>query len=195
MHHADAVGQRERFFLVVRDEDRRDAELALDLADGPPQFLADLGVERAEGLVHQQHLRPVRQRARHGDALLLAARELRRQAVVHALERDQPQQLLAARAALRAPSPCARAARTRCCRRRSCGGTARSAGRRSRPRARARTRASRRWPCRKTRPWSISVRPAMARSSVLLPLPLGPSSTRNSPCSTLSETSLTTGIA
>ena len=34
----------------------------------------------------------------------------------------------------------------------------------------------------------------MARSSVLLPLPLGPSSTRNSPCSTFSETSLTTGI-
>ncbi len=100
VHHADAIGQRERFFLVVRDEDGRHAELALDLADRAAQFLADLGVERTEGLVHQQHLRPVRECARHRDALLLAARELGRQAVVHALERDQAQQLLAARTTL-----------------------------------------------------------------------------------------------
>ncbi len=33
----------------------------------------------------------------------------------------------------------------------------------------------------------------MARSSVLLPLPLGPSSTKNSPSATSSDTSLTTG--
>ena len=69
-------------------------------ADRAAQFFADLRVERAEGLVEQQHLRLVRERARHGDALLLAAGELRRQAVVHALERDQPQQLLAAGPAL-----------------------------------------------------------------------------------------------
>ena len=100
MHHADAVRERERLLLVVRDEDRGDAELALDLANGPAQFLADLGVERAEGLVQQQHLRPVRKRARHGHALLLPAGELRRQAIVHALERHEPQQLLASRASL-----------------------------------------------------------------------------------------------
>ena len=35
----------------------------------------------------------------------------------------------------------------------------------------------------------------MARSSVLLPLPLGPSSTKNSPSPMSSETSLTTGDA
>ena len=33
----------------------------------------------------------------------------------------------------------------------------------------------------------------MARSSVLLPLPLGPSSTKNSPSPMSTETSLTTG--
>ncbi len=33
VHHADAVGEREGFFLVVRDQHRRDAEFALDLAD------------------------------------------------------------------------------------------------------------------------------------------------------------------
>ena len=64
---------------------------------------ADLGVERAEGLVEQQHLRFVGQRARHRDALLLAAGELRRQAVVHAIERHQPQQLRAPLAPLRRP--------------------------------------------------------------------------------------------
>ena len=96
VHDADAVGHREGLVLVVRDEDGRDAELLLDLADRAPQFLADLGVERAERLVEQQHLGPVGERARDRDALLLAARELGRQALVHALERDELQQLLRA---------------------------------------------------------------------------------------------------
>ncbi len=42
----------------------------------------------------------MRQRARDGDALLLPARELCRQSVVHALEGHELQQFLAARAAL-----------------------------------------------------------------------------------------------
>ena len=81
------------------DQHRGDAELALHLADGAAQLLADLGVERAEGLIEQQHLGLVRQGARHRHALLLAAGQLRRQPLVHALERHQPQQLLAACAA------------------------------------------------------------------------------------------------
>ena len=95
MHHADAVGERKRLFLVVRDEDRRDVQLALDLADRAAQFFADLGIERAERLVHQQHFGPMRERARDRDALLLAAGELRGQPVVHAFERDELQQFLA----------------------------------------------------------------------------------------------------
>src|SRR4029078_11404389 len=43
------------------------------------------------------------------------------------------------------------------------------------------------------RPCSTPVSPAIARSSVLLPLPLGPSRTKNSPSPTSSETSVTTG--
>ena len=70
------------------------------LPDGAPQFLADLGVERAERLVEQEHFRPVRERAGDGDALLLAAGKLGRQALVHALERDELQQLCAPRHAL-----------------------------------------------------------------------------------------------
>ena len=101
MHDADAIGEREGFFLVVRDEDRRDLQLALDFADRAAQFLADLCIERAERLVHQQHLRPVRQGARHRDALLLSTRQLRRQPIIHAVQRHELQQFLAPRAALR----------------------------------------------------------------------------------------------
>ena len=95
VHDADGVGEREGFFLVVRHQHRGDAEFALHGADGAPEFFADLGVERAEGFVEQQHLRLVRQRARHGDALLLAAGELARQALVHAFERHELEQFLA----------------------------------------------------------------------------------------------------
>ena len=76
-------------------EHGRDPELALHLADGAAQLLADLGVQGAEGLIEQQHLGLVRQRTRHRHALLLAAGELRRQPLIHALERHQAQQLLA----------------------------------------------------------------------------------------------------
>ena len=96
VHHADSVGERERFLLVVRDQHGRDLQLALNLADRAPQLFADLRVERAERLVEQQHLGLVRQRARDSDTLLLSTRELRRQAIVHAFERYQPQQFLAA---------------------------------------------------------------------------------------------------
>ncbi len=92
VHHADAVRHREGLVLVVRDEDGGDAELLLDPSDRAPELLADFGVERAEGLVEQQHLGPVGERARDRDALLLAARELGRQAFVHALEGDELQQ-------------------------------------------------------------------------------------------------------
>src|SRR5688572_22540648 len=88
------------------DEDRGNAELALDLADHAPEFLADLRVEGAERLVEQQHFRPVRERPRHGHALLLAARQFAGHALLHAVERDQFQQLVAAFAAFsRAHAP------------------------------------------------------------------------------------------
>jgi hypothetical protein len=102
VHHADGVGQREGLFLVVCHQHGGDAELALHGADGTAQFLADLRVERAEGFVEQQHLGLVRQGARHGDALLLAARELAGQSFVEALERHELEQFLAAGDAIRA---------------------------------------------------------------------------------------------
>ena len=98
-HDADAVRQGKGFLLVVRHEHGRDPELALHLADGAPQLLADLRVERPERLIEQEHLGLVGQRPCHGDALLLATGELRRQPIIHALERHEAQQLRAALAA------------------------------------------------------------------------------------------------
>ncbi len=71
--------------------------------DRAPQSLADLGIERAERLVEQQHFGLVRERPRHGHALLLSAGELRRQPLVQPFERDQAQQLLPPPAPLRGP--------------------------------------------------------------------------------------------
>ena len=76
VHHHDAVGDRQRLFLVVRHEDRGDAEVLLDLADLLAQRHAHLGVERGKRLVEQQHLRLRRERAGERHALLLAAGEL-----------------------------------------------------------------------------------------------------------------------
>jgi hypothetical protein len=76
IHHHDAVGDRQRLFLVVRDEDGGDAEFALDRADLVAQRHAHLGVERRQRLVEQQQLGLGRQRAGQRHALLLAAGQL-----------------------------------------------------------------------------------------------------------------------
>ena len=52
---------------------------------------ASLGIERARRLVAQQHFRPLGDGARDGDALLLAARELRREVVHAVFEPDNAQ--------------------------------------------------------------------------------------------------------
>ena len=94
IHDTDAVGQREGLLLVVGDEHCRNAQLALHLADGPAQLLADFRVQRAERLVQQENLGFMGERARYRDPLLLAAGKLRGQALIHALEGDEAKQLL-----------------------------------------------------------------------------------------------------
>src|SRR5258708_36942153 len=74
----DAVGQREAFLLVVRHEDRGEAELVVDLAERAPKFAADLGVERTERVIEQQDARIAGEGAGEGDALALAAGKLAR---------------------------------------------------------------------------------------------------------------------
>ncbi len=63
VHHRDVVGDRHRLLLVVRDEQRGDVDLVVQPAQPLAQLRADLGVERAERLVEQQHA-AARRRAR-----------------------------------------------------------------------------------------------------------------------------------
>ena len=78
VHHDQALAERHRLDLVVRDEQRRDAELAVQLLDLQPRLRAQLGVEVRQRLVEQEHLRLAHDRAAHRHALALAARELAR---------------------------------------------------------------------------------------------------------------------
>ena len=78
IHHHDAVGHRQRFFLVVRHHDRGHAELLLQRADLAAQPHALERIERRQRLVEQQQARRRGQRARERDALLLAAGKLAR---------------------------------------------------------------------------------------------------------------------
>ena len=73
VHHADPVGQRKRFVLVVGDDERGGGFALEDVAYLDRQAFAQFHVEVGERLVHQDQARPRRQRARKRDALLLAA--------------------------------------------------------------------------------------------------------------------------
>ncbi len=88
VEHGHAVGQRQGLLLVVRDVDRRDAELLLQLADLRAHLDADLGVEIGQRLVEQQDLRVQHQRAGERHTLLLAARQLPRITLVQPAELD-----------------------------------------------------------------------------------------------------------
>src|SRR5581483_7324480 len=84
-----------------------EAHLVLNALQLELHLLAELQVERAERLVEEEHPRPVHERARQRDALLLPARELLRPAAAVALEPDDAQHLLdlaRQRSALHAPA-------------------------------------------------------------------------------------------
>ena len=152
VHDHDAVGHLERLLLVVGHEDAGEADLVVQPPQPAAQLLADLGVERAEGLVEEEHARLDREGAGEGDALALAAGELRGQAVGEPVELDHAQEAhhLLADLRLRGPGArgAARAGRRPRSRRRSCGGRGRSAGRRSRRGGPSRRGASRPGPRR-----------------------------------------------
>ena len=91
-HDHHAVGQLQRLFLVVGDEDAGQAHAVMQAAQPAAQLLAHLGVQRAERLVQQQQLGLDRQRAGQRHALPLAAGKLRRIAVLQIAELHQLQQ-------------------------------------------------------------------------------------------------------
>src|SRR5690606_11072267 len=88
-HDHHAVGQLQRLFLIVGDEDRGVPGRFMDLAQPATKLLAHLRVERPEGFVEQQDFRLDGQRAGQGDALALAARKLVGIALFEPLELDE----------------------------------------------------------------------------------------------------------
>ena len=84
--YGDAIRHGQRFALVVRHIDDGDAEHLVDLLQLDLHMLAQLLVERAERLVHQNEGRLEDERAGERDALLLAARELGRLAILELLQ-------------------------------------------------------------------------------------------------------------
>ena len=85
----DAIGHFERFILVVRDEQRGDADALLQVAQFLAHALAKLGVEIRERLVEQEDAGFDDQCAGEGNALSLAAAELIAQPVTHPRQPDQ----------------------------------------------------------------------------------------------------------
>src|SRR5829696_505376 len=90
----DAVSEFERLLLVVRDEEGGHVHVAEQRTYLAPEAHADLRVERAEGLVEEEHLRLVGERARNRHALLLPARELAGPLLALVYEVDKLQQAL-----------------------------------------------------------------------------------------------------
>ena len=93
----DAVGNFHRLLLVVRDENRGDVQVVMQRDEPFAEFLADLGVHRAERFVEQQHAGLGRQRAGDGHALALAAGKLVRVTLFQAFQAEQFQQFRDAR--------------------------------------------------------------------------------------------------
>ena len=102
VHHEDAVGDVADDVQVVRDEDVREPEVALQVLEQVQDLRLHGHVERGDGLVADDQLRVDRQRARDADPLPLPAGELVREAVVVLrVQADDLEQLLDAALDLR----------------------------------------------------------------------------------------------
>ena len=71
--HSNAIGQRERLGLIVRDEDCRSAEFLLKTLQLQAHFIAQERVEIAQRLIEKKKAWARYQGARESHALLLAA--------------------------------------------------------------------------------------------------------------------------
>ena len=93
-HDRDAVAERHRLGLVVRDVEHRRAQLVLDPRDLRAHLHAQLRVQVRERLVHQERRRIAHDRAAHRDALALAAGQVRGLAVEVVLQLEDLRRLL-----------------------------------------------------------------------------------------------------
>ncbi len=94
VHHHHSVRHLERFFLVVRHQNRGDMDLFVQPPQPIAQPLPHLGIERAERFIEQQHPRFDGERPRQRYALPLPARKLRRIPVAKVFKLNQLQQFI-----------------------------------------------------------------------------------------------------
>ena len=97
VHDHDPIGHRDRLLLVVRDEEERRPQIALEPLEKALHLTAQLGVECAERLVKQHEPGFTDNRAREGDALPLPTGQLGRVAGLEPRQRDPLQRLLCPR--------------------------------------------------------------------------------------------------
>src|SRR5277367_2535412 len=93
VHDEDPVGHRHRLELVMSDVDGGRSDPVMQVTQLVAHDSAKLGVERAERLVHEKGLRPAYDGAAKGDALSVAASELRDLAGEKMLDPEQPRGL------------------------------------------------------------------------------------------------------
>src|SRR5262245_3122999 len=93
-HHDDAVGKKNSLADRMGDEDNRLALLARQMMEVETHLIARDGVERTEGLVHQQQAGIVYERAHDRGALVHSTGQLVGKAVGEIAESDAAEQLL-----------------------------------------------------------------------------------------------------
>src|SRR5213594_2984230 len=179
-HHRDAVGDRERLFLVVGDVERRDPEVLLDLADLAAETKPDLRVERREGLVEEENLRAPGECPGERDPLLLAARELVRVPALEAAEARQGDHLGDALVDLDAGHRATRRPKAMFSATVMVGNSAYDWKTMPTPRRRGATSLTTR-SSKRTSPASGRSKPAIRRSVVVLPQPEPPTRETSSP--------------
>ncbi len=90
MHDDEPIAERHRLHLVMGDEERGDAQAALQLADLRAHLHAQLGIEIRQRLVEQEKLGLAHDGTAHRDALALPAGKLARLAIEEGGDAEQP---------------------------------------------------------------------------------------------------------
>ena len=86
----DSIGECGRVLEVMRDEQRRQLELAEKVVQLRPHLAARVRIERSHRLVEQEHARVPRERASNGDSLPLASGKLGRLCLRKVLDTQTP---------------------------------------------------------------------------------------------------------
>jgi hypothetical protein len=72
-HDRDAIGEPQRFFLIMGHEHRGGAALVMDGAQGGAHLGPEIAVQGPQRLVHEERLRPTHQGPRQPYPLLVGA--------------------------------------------------------------------------------------------------------------------------